>query len=148
MKFPSGKDYKTSQNISQHWSRWWFVAVRQQSINLLNAVQHLYRHMATLNHNELTYEIYQPHDCLFNRLFRRRSKKKLKFRVTGLCAGNSPGTGEFPAQMTSYAENVSIWWCHHWNSAKSRCYLKCSPYVQCIDLDMSKSFTKYISRNM
>ena len=25
----------------------------------------------------------------------------------------SPGTGEFPAQMASYAENVSIWWRHH-----------------------------------
>ena len=30
-----------------------------------------------------------------------------------LCVGNSPWTGEFPAQMTSYAENVSIWWHHH-----------------------------------
>ena len=29
------------------------------------------------------------------------------------CAGNSPGTGEFPAQMASNAENVSIWWRHH-----------------------------------
>ena len=28
-------------------------------------------------------------------------------------AGNSPGTGEFPVQMASYAENVSIWWRHH-----------------------------------
>ena len=28
-------------------------------------------------------------------------------------AGNSPGTGEFPAQMASDAENVSIWWRHH-----------------------------------
>ena len=27
----------------------------------------------------------------------------------------SLGTGEFPAQMASYAENVSIWWRHHWN---------------------------------
>ena len=27
--------------------------------------------------------------------------------------GNSPGTGEFPAQMASYAENVSIWWRHY-----------------------------------
>ena len=25
-----------------------------------------------------------------------------------ICAGNSPGTGEFPAQMTSNSENVSI----------------------------------------
>ena len=56
---------------------------------------------------------HQPHECLLNRLFRRKSKKTSKLRVTGLCAGNSPGTGEFPAQMASYAENVSIWWRHH-----------------------------------
>ena len=46
-------------------------------------------------------------------LFRRRSKKTSKLRVTSLCVGNSPGTGEFPAQMTSNAENVFIWWRHH-----------------------------------
>ena len=28
---------------------------------------------------------HQPHDCLLNRLFRRRSKKTSKLRVTGLC---------------------------------------------------------------
>ena len=56
---------------------------------------------------------HQPHDCSLNRLFRRRSKKTSKLRVTGLCAGNSSGTGEFPAQMASYAENISIWWRHH-----------------------------------
>ena len=55
---------------------------------------------------------HQPHGCLINRLLRRRSKKTSKLRVTGLCAGNSPGTGEFPAQMVSNAENVSIWWRH------------------------------------
>ena len=37
-------------------------------------------------------------DCLFNHFFRRRSNKTSMFRVTGLCAGNSPATGEFPAQ--------------------------------------------------
>ena len=56
---------------------------------------------------------HQLHDCLLNRLFRRRSKKTSKLRVTGLCAGNSPGICEFPAQMASYAEDVSIWWRHH-----------------------------------
>ena len=56
---------------------------------------------------------HQHYDCLLNRLFRRRSKKTSKLRVTGLFVGNSPGTGEFPAQMASYAENVSIWWRHH-----------------------------------
>ena len=59
---------------------------------------------------------HQPHDCLLNRLFRRRSKKTSKLRVTGLCAGNSPVTGEFPAQMARNAENVSIWWRHHESS--------------------------------
>ena len=34
--------------------------------------------------------------------------KTSKLRLTGLCAGNSPGSGEFPAQMASYAENVFI----------------------------------------
>ena len=62
---------------------------------------------------------HQPHDCLLNRLFRHRSKKTSKLRVTGLCVGNSPVTGEFPAQMASYAENVSIWWRHHEDPAKS-----------------------------
>ena len=52
-------------------------------------------------------------DCLLDRLFWRRSKKTSKLRVTGLCAGNSPVTGEFPAQRASNAENVSIWWRHH-----------------------------------
>ena len=56
---------------------------------------------------------HQPQDCLLNRLFRRTSKKTSKLRVTGLCAGNSPVTGEFPAQMASDTENVSIRWRHH-----------------------------------
>ena len=55
----------------------------------------------------------QAHHCLLNRLFRRRSKKTPKLLVTGLCAGKSPMTGEFPAQMASNARNISIWLRHH-----------------------------------
>ena len=55
---------------------------------------------------------HQPHNYLLNRLFRHRSKKTSKLGVTGLCAGNSSVTGEFPAQRASH-ENVSIWWRHH-----------------------------------
>ena len=44
---------------------------------------------------------HQPSYCLLNRLFSRRSKKTPKPRVTGLCVGNSPVTGEFPAQRAS-----------------------------------------------
>ena len=40
-------------------------------------------------------------------------RKHQKPRVTGLCEGNSPLTGEFPPQRASNAENVSIWWRHH-----------------------------------
>ena len=39
---------------------------------------------------------HQPHDCLLNRLFRHRSKKTSKLRVTGLCAGNSQGQVNSP----------------------------------------------------
>ena len=56
---------------------------------------------------------HHPHHCLLKRLFRRRSKKTSKLRLTGLCAGNSPECGEFTAQRASNAENVSIWWRHH-----------------------------------
>ena len=56
---------------------------------------------------------HQPHDCLLNRRFRHKIKKTSKVRVTGLCERNSSVTGDFPAQRTSNAENVSIWWRHH-----------------------------------
>ena len=52
---------------------------------------------------------HQPHDCLLNRLFRSRSRKTSKLRVTGLCAGNSRTKGK----LRGKCENVSIWWRHH-----------------------------------
>ena len=68
----------------------------------------------------------QPLSCLLNRLFRRRSKKTSKLRVTGLCAGNSPVTGEFPAQKASNAEMFPFddvimlfyWHQSQWNSTE------------------------------
>ena len=56
---------------------------------------------------------HQPHECLLNRSFMGRSKETSKLRATALCVGNSPETGEFPAQMASNAESVSVWWHHH-----------------------------------
>ena len=66
------------------------------------------------HHNErhgISYR--QPHNCLLHCLFRHRSKKMSKLHVTGLCAGNSPVTSEFPTRRASNTENISIWWCHH-----------------------------------
>ena len=48
-------------------------------------------------------------------------RKHQSFASLAFVWGNSPGTGEFPAQMASNAENVSIWWRHHgpfWNFTK------------------------------
>ena len=39
---------------------------------------------------------HQPRGYLLNRLFRRRSNKTSKLRVTGLCVGNSPGPVNSP----------------------------------------------------
>ena len=39
---------------------------------------------------------HQPLGCLLNRLFRQRSKKTSKLRVTALCVGNSPGPVNSP----------------------------------------------------
>ena len=39
---------------------------------------------------------HQPHGCLLNRLFRRRSKETSKLHVTGLCVGNSPESVNSP----------------------------------------------------
>ena len=87
---------------------------------------YLYRHMVPPGHNVIVHSEFswqevnialqwrhnerdgvsnhQSHVCLLNRLFRHISKKTSKLRVTGLCAGNSPVAGEFPAQKASNAE--------------------------------------------
>ena len=80
-------------------------------------------------HNERDgVSIHQPRDCLLNRLLRRRSKKTSKLRVTGLCVGNSPETGEFPTQRASNAENVSIWWRHNGKENFQVCALNTESY--------------------
>ena len=63
---------------------------------------------------------------------RRRSKKASKSRVTGLCEGNSPVTGEFPAQRASNAENVSIWLRHHGSGCRGGCVGVWGVFVWCV----------------
>ena len=89
--------------VTSQWSKAWQIA---------NTLQ--WRHNG---HDGVSND--QPHDCLLNRLFRHRSKKTSKLRVTGLCAVNSPVTGDFPAQWDSNTENITIWWRHHDESTKN-----------------------------
>ena len=56
---------------------------------------------------------HQPHDCLLNRLFRRRSKKTSKLRVTGLCVGNSPHTWPVTRKMFPFNDVIMSWWLQH-----------------------------------
>ena len=83
-----------------------YMFVRDRSCYVNNSLQWRHNGRDSISNH-------QPHNCLLNRSFRRRSKKTSKLRVTGLCAENSMVTGEFPTQMASNAENVSIWWRHH-----------------------------------
>ena len=90
-------------------------------------------------HNEHDgFSNHEPHDCLHICLFRRRSKKISKFRVTGLCAGNSAVTGEFSTQKACNAENVSIWWRHHGTMCKA---------MQIIRAIHRKRMLSYIRKN-
>ena len=51
---------------------------------------------------------HQPHDCLLNRLFRHRSKKTSKLRVTGLCDGvhRWPDTGPMTRKMFPFDDGI------------------------------------------
>ena len=86
-------------------SHWWFgLTVTEPDVTVTNRLGSLrWRHNGRVGVSD-----HQPHDFLLNCSFRRRSKKRSKLHVTGLCAGNSPVTGEFPAQKASDAECVSI----------------------------------------
>ena len=74
---------------------------------------------------------------LFSCLFKRRSKETSKPRVTGLCKGNSPVTGEFPSQRASNAENVFMWCRHHglWTSNSNSPTPSCAITYPCHDLN-------------
>ena len=76
---------------------------RPQSVKLDTKQRSSHRVFATrwmlqLHYNDVIMGVmashHQPHQCLLNRLFGRRSKKTSKLRVTGLCVGNSRTNGQ------------------------------------------------------
>ena len=92
--------------ISGILSRLWLGAVRQQAITWSSPDPDPLR----WRHNGRdSVSNHQPHDCLLNRLFRRRSKKTSKLRVTGLCVWgihrspvNSPPKGQWRRVLMFY----------------------------------------------
>ena len=77
--------------------------------------QFTYSDTITVTSQWAQWRLKSPASRLFTRLFGRRPKKTSKHKAPRQwpCDGNSPVTDEFPAQMASNAENVSIWWRHH-----------------------------------
>ena len=91
---------------------------------------------------------------VYSTVYSDADQKKIKaLRHWPLC-GEFTGTGEFPAQMASNAENVSIWWRHHvlklmWLMTIP---IECSLRLQCVgiglgigtDLDMLTRTGRYL----
>ena len=122
--------YSMVSYLSQHWlidnglARNWQAILRACENPVLRSI------FAYISQKELTHyddvimawwRLKSPASRFFIQQFIRAQIKEniTKFRVAGLCARNSPGTGEFLAQMASNAENVSIWWRHHGGAATS-----------------------------
>ena len=82
---------------------------------------------------------------VYNRLFRRRSKKTSELCVTGLCEGNSPVTGEFPTKRAINAKNASIWWRHRapWNNKIVRKRMRFFEDKLCLKMCLPLQFLVY-----
>ena len=111
-------------------SQWYYICTKsnyapfESYLHVLDYISHIFVVLQWLHNEHDGVSNHQPHDCLFNRFFIRKSKKTSTLRVTGLCEGNSLVIGEFPAQRASNAENVSIWWRHVTTLLKSTSWWK------------------------
>ena len=135
--------FATSGMCFTIWHRYdsfiWHFCVGRNILMTWKPFPHYWATSLLWRHNEHdSVSNHQPHDCLLNRLFRRRLKKTSKLRVTGLCVGNSPGpvnsphkgpvkrkmfpfddvimcegnppvTCKLPSQSTNDVECVSMW---------------------------------------
>ena len=87
--------------VSLKWVKWaWSVWISVKSLHWRHN-----DHDGVSNH--------QPHGCLLNRLFRRRSQKTSKLRVTGLCTGpvNSPHNGPVTKKMFPFDDIIMMHRC-------------------------------------
>ena len=87
---------------------------------------------------------HQPYNCLLDRFSRHRSKKTSKLRVTGLCAGNSPVTGEYPAQGANNAgmfpfDDVIMWNVRCQNLTPSAARKLTDPWMKKFDIRLYRT---------
>ena len=90
-KQPWGWRFETlSWSLWRHHNDYYcYISCTTKHLKILHS--RIIRHPLSWRHDERDgVSNHQPNDCLLNRLFRLRSKKTSKLRVTGLCEGNSP----------------------------------------------------------
>ena len=126
-------DLRPNKWLSKHWWGWWFETPwcplwRHCNVRQGHAVPQAYEKTAQ-NETYLGWHVHLYHyddvimgtiasqiaslTIVYSTVYSGADQRTSTLRVTGLCVGNSPGTGEFPAQMASCAKNVSIWWRDH-----------------------------------
>ena len=111
---------------------------KHQGSKIANSVWYTRQILDTVNKNDFLYNVmsylYNTFNCCFCKgtvfmvtpsidrfpiviscvlFFQAQIKENIEHRVTGLSVGNSLVTCEFPAQRSSNAEKVFIWWRHH-----------------------------------
>ena len=113
---------KTTMNISSKHKH--FRSRKHNWERCLQSISHLVKALQWRHNERDGVSNHRLIHCLLSRLFKHRSKKISKLRVTSLCEGNSPMTGEFLAQRASSAENATIWWRHHETVCRRHCGCK------------------------
>ena len=84
-------------------------------VNSVSIVTHLHNTLHWRHNGRDSVSNHQPHDCLLHRLFRRRSKKTSKLRVTGLSVGihggpvNSPHKWPVTRKMFPFDNVIMIY---------------------------------------
>ena len=115
---------RVSLNLSSHWRVRGCPVVRApQGIRIQSLEHHTVTWLCIINllHNHYSDVIMSPVaskitslTIVYSSIYSGADHRKHQSSASlAPCVGNSPVTGEFPAQRASNAENVSIWWCHH-----------------------------------
>ena len=77
---------------------------------------------------------------VYSTIYSDADQRKHQSSASLAFVGNSPVTGEFPAQMASNAENVSIWWRHH---ERQVCRILCGIHYATLNLNLNHDLTLY-----
>ena len=113
----------------------------------------LYPYALRWRHNGLdSVSNHQPHDCLLNRLFKRRSKKTSKLCVTGLWAENHRGPVNSPHKwpvtwkMFPFDDVIMDYRHHRAQSSKPQAPLSPSNWSALYEVSARQSWAEYSSR--